>query len=122
MWGCILHSRLHRGWRKVYVTNWPDTRPPGRCDRELYSIVVDPRTVIPNRNGQLIDARTRAVKKEIEVGLHPSGWRQPSGDRLYVANANSDTCLSSTRRLIVVPSISVRPGASAHRSSPNALP
>jgi YVTN family beta-propeller protein len=40
----------------------------------------------------VIDTATNTVAKTIEVGLHPTGMAiSPSGDRVYVTNANSDT-------------------------------
>ena len=40
----------------------------------------------------VIDTASNAVIKTIEVGLHPCGMAlSPTGDRLYVTNANSDT-------------------------------
>ena len=111
---------------KVYVTNWAGRRArAGDTTDELSSIVVDPRTGIPNTGTvSVIDARARAVTREIEVGLHPSGLAlSPRGDRLYVANANSDTIsVIDTKADAVVASIGVRPGAKAPiGSSPNAL-
>ncbi len=108
---------------KVYVTNWAGRRArTGDTADELFSIVVDPRTGIPNTGTvSVIDARTRAVTKEIDVGLHPSGLAlSPRGDRLYVANANSDTVsVIDTKADAVVASISVRPGSEgAHRQQP----
>ncbi len=115
-----------RDGAKVYVTNWAGRRArPDDLTDELYSIVVDPRTGIPNTGTvSVIDARTRKVNREIEVGLHPSGLAlSPLGDRLYVANANSDTVsVIDTKTDVVAASISVRPGAEAPiGSSPNAL-
>ncbi len=111
---------------KVYVTNWAGRRARGGdTTDELFSIVVDPRTGIPNTGTvSVIDARRRAVIGEIEVGLHPSGMAlSPDGGRLYVANANSDTVsVIDTRTDTVVESIHVAPGKKAPLgSSPNAL-
>jgi YVTN family beta-propeller protein len=111
---------------KVYVTNWAGRRArPGDVTDEMYSIVVDPRTGIPSTGTvSVIDARTRTVTKEIDVGLHPSGLAlSPAGDRLYVANANSDTvAVIDTKADALVATISVRPGLEAPiGSSPNAL-
>lgn len=111
---------------KVYVTNWAGRRArAGDTTDELFSIVVDPRTGIPNTGTvSVIDTRTRAAVKEIEVGLHPSGMAlSPDGGRLYVANADSDTVsVIDTGRDLVVESIHVAPGKAAPLgSSPNAL-
>jgi YVTN family beta-propeller protein len=114
------------GGAKVYVTNWAGRRATaGDTTDELFSIVVDPRTGIPNTGTvSVIDARARRVSKEIAVGLHPSGMAlSPNGERLFVANANSDTVsVIDTRGDSVAASISVRPGVKAPiGSSPNAL-
>src|SRR5262249_29174151 len=40
----------------------------------------------------VVDTATNTAVKTIHVGLHPCGMAlSPSGDRLYVTNANSDT-------------------------------
>ena len=72
----------------------------------------------------VIDADKKALSKEIEVGLHPSALAlSPKGDRLFVANANSDTVsVIDTATDSVLYSINVRPADKAPiGSSPNAL-
>ncbi|MCC6858502.1 MAG: beta-propeller fold lactonase family protein, partial [Bryobacterales bacterium] len=112
--------------KKVYVSNWAGRKArPGDVTDELYRIVVDPRTGIPNTGTlSVIDTETRTVVREVEVGLHPSAMvLNPGGTRLFVANANSDTVsVIDTRTDAVVSSINVRPGVRAPiGSAPNAL-
>lgn len=112
------------GGGKVYVTNWAGRRArAGDVTDELFSIVVDPRTGIPS-TGTVSVLDARGARKEIEVGLHPSGMAlSPDGGRLYVANANSDTVsVIETGGDTVTESIRVAPGAKAPLGSgPNAL-
>ena len=78
---------------KVYVSNWGGKVPgPGDVTDGMFPVVVDQRTGIPiSGTVSVIDVATNAVK-HIDVGLHPNGMAlSPGGDRLYVANANSDT-------------------------------
>src|SRR5262245_10834947 len=79
---------------KVYVSNWGG-KVPGPTDFTdgMFPVVVDRRTGIPvTGTVSVLDTGTNAVVKTIEVGLHPTGMAlSPSGDRLYVTNANSDT-------------------------------
>ena len=112
--------------KKVYVSNWAGRRPrPGDVADENHNIVIDPRTGIPSTGTiSVIDAEKNAVVKDIDVGLHPSAMAlTPKGDRLFVANANSDTVsVIDTESDTVVHSISVRPETKAPiGSSPNAL-
>ncbi|HEU5255818.1 MAG TPA: bifunctional YncE family protein/alkaline phosphatase family protein [Vicinamibacterales bacterium] len=79
---------------KVYVSNWGGKIPgPGDATDGMFPVVVDPRTGITvSGTVSVIDTRSGAVVKTIETGLHPTGMAlSPSGDRLYVTNANSDT-------------------------------
>src|SRR4029077_3344491 len=59
----------------------------------MFPVVVDRRTGIPvSGTVSVIDTAQNVLVKTIEVGLHPTGMaRSPSGDRIYVTNANSDT-------------------------------
>jgi len=79
---------------KVYVSNWGGKVPgPGDFTDGESPVVVDRRTGIPvSGTVSVIDAASNTVINTIEVGLHPCGMAlSPSGDRLYVTNANSDT-------------------------------
>jgi len=112
--------------RKAYVTNWAGRRPKsGDTADETFRIVLDPRTGIPSSGTvSVIDIAQRRVLSEIEVGLHPSGLALHSGsDRLYVANANSDSVtVIDTKRDRIAGTINVRPFRKAPLgSSPNAL-
>ena len=112
--------------RKVYVSNWGGRRArEGDTTDEIHKIVVDPRTGIPSTGTlSVIDTETKSLVKDIDVGLHPSALAlSPKGDRLFVANANSDTVsMIDTATDTVLRTISVRPGVKAPiGSSPNAL-
>src|SRR5262245_52621379 len=80
--------------RKVYVSNWGGKVPgPADFTDGQNPVVVDRRTGIP-RSGEVavLDTPANAIVKHIDVGLHPTGMSlSPSGDRVYVTNANSDT-------------------------------
>jgi YVTN family beta-propeller protein len=79
---------------KLYVSNWGGKIPgPGDVTDGLFPVVVDERTGIPvSGTVSVIDTATNTVVNTIEVGLHPCGMAlSPSGDRVYVTNANSDT-------------------------------
>ncbi len=112
--------------KKFYVSNWGGRRGVGAdLLDERYRVVVDKRTGIPaSGTVSVIDAEKKAVVKEIEVGLHPSAMAlNPKGNRLFVANANSDSIsVIDTATDSVLYSIDVRPGVKAPiGSAPNAL-
>jgi YVTN family beta-propeller protein len=80
--------------KKVYVSNWGGRIPgPGDFTDGQNPVVVDRRTGIPSTGTvSVLDTATNTVVKQIDVGLHPTGMAvSPSGDRVYVTNANSDT-------------------------------
>jgi len=111
---------------KVYVSNWGGRQPlPGDETDGVIPVVVDPETGIAN-NGTIsvLDAASRKVIANIEVGLHPSALLlSPDGTRLYVTNANSDSVsVVSTSTDQVEQTIDVRLFAGAPLgSAPNAL-
>lgn len=79
---------------KLYVSNWGGRVPgPGDFTDGMFPVIVDRRTGIPvSGTVSVIDTAANAVMKTISVGLHPVGMAlSPAGDRLYVANANSDS-------------------------------
>jgi YVTN family beta-propeller protein len=79
---------------KVYVSNWGGRVPgPGDVTDGMNPVVVDPRTGIPATGTvSVVDTASNTVIKSIDTGLHPTGMAlSPSGDRLYVTCANSDT-------------------------------
>ncbi len=85
---------VSRDGSKVYVSNWGGRVPTANDATDgTYPVVVDPRTGIPvSGTVSVIDANSNAVVKTIEVGRHPCGMAlSPTGNRLYVTNANSDT-------------------------------
>src|SRR5262245_5118591 len=80
--------------RKVYVSNWGGKVPgPSDFTDGQNPVVVDRRTGIPATGTvSVLDTASNALVKHIDVGLHPTGMAlSPSGDRVYVTNANSDT-------------------------------
>ncbi len=79
---------------KVYVTNWGGRIPRASDFTDgMNPVVVDRRTGIPvSGTVSVIDTASNTVVKTINVGLHPTGMAlSPSGDRVYITNANSDT-------------------------------
>ena len=112
--------------KHAYVSNWGGRRPrPEDKVDPTFPIVVDPRTGIPSSGTiSIVDIAARRVVREIEVGLHPCGMVLHGGtNRLYVANANSDSVtVLDTHTNNVLGSVNVRPFANAPiGSSPNAL-
>ena len=111
---------------KVYVSNWGGRRPgPDDVTYGQFPVVLDRRTGIPSSGTvSVVDVEAKKVLRHIDVGLHPSAMAlAPSGNRLYVANANSDTLsVIDTQTDRVVQTINVRLFQQAPLgSSPNAL-
>lgn len=111
---------------KVYVSNWGGRRPrPGDTTYGGFPVVLDPRTGIPSSGTvTVIDRATSRVVGQIDTGLHPSALAvSPGADRVYVANANSDTVsVLDTRGDRVIATLATGPWRSAPLgSSPNAL-
>ncbi|GIV16058.1 MAG: phosphoesterase [Armatimonadota bacterium] len=113
--------------RRAYVSNWGG-RHPRTGEKTAPSsgtlALIDTRGVASSGTVSVVDLQTRTVIAEIEVGLQPSGLALDGvHNRLYVANANSDTVsVIDTASLQVVETISVRPDASLpFGSMPNAL-
>jgi YVTN family beta-propeller protein len=114
---------------KVYVTNWGG-KVPGPTDFTdgMFPVVVDRRTGIPATGTvSVIDTASNNVVKTIDVGLHPCGMAlSPSGDRVYVTNANSDTVsVIDTSSEVVVRTLHVSESERGQEallgSSPNAV-
>jgi YVTN family beta-propeller protein len=114
---------------KVYVSNWGGRIPaPGDTTDGMFPVAVDPRTGIPiSGTVSVIDTASNAVVRTIETGLHPTGLAlSPSGDRVYVTNANSDTVsVISTATDTVVKTLHVGGAGRGRESllggSPNAV-
>ncbi len=111
--------------RKIYVSNWGGRRPGPRDAVEgEFPVILDRRGIPSSGTVSVVDAATHRVLRHIEVGLHPSGMAlSPRGDRLYVANANSDSIsVIDTGTDRVVRTLNVRIYQSAPLgSAPNAL-
>ena len=113
---------------KAYVSNWGGRRPLE--GEQVYNtsgsnVLVDPKTGIAN-NGSIsvVDLKQNKQKKDIKVGLHPSGMAlNPDRTRLFVACANSDIIsIINTATDEVIEEISVRMKADLpFGSAPNAL-
>ncbi|MFB3827263.1 MAG: bifunctional YncE family protein/alkaline phosphatase family protein [Bryobacteraceae bacterium] len=111
---------------RLYVSNWGGRRPgPHDVTYGGFPVVLDPRTGIPaSGTVSVVDTAAGVVLRHIDTGLHPSGMAlSPSGARLYVANANSDSLsVIDTKTNRVVKTIDVRLFRAAPLgSSPNAL-
>jgi YVTN family beta-propeller protein len=79
---------------KVYVSNWGGKIPgPTDFTDGQNPVIVDHRTGIPTTGTvSVLNTATNTILKHIDVGLHPTGMTVgPTGDRVYVTNANSDT-------------------------------
>lgn len=100
---------------KIYVTNWaggiPDSTDQNVAGVPWGKAKVDPMNGA-TREGtvSVLDPKSGAVLKEIQVGLHPNDLVASSdGKFIYVANANSDDVSSiSTLTDVVTETISVR--------------
>jgi YVTN family beta-propeller protein len=115
-----------RDGSKVYVSNWGGRRAQtGDATDGVRPVVVDPNTGIASTGTvSVLDAKSQAIVRQIEVGLHPSGMAlSPDGRRLYVTNANSDSVsVIRTSGDTVEKTIDVRPFANAPPgSAPNAV-
>ncbi len=119
--------KVSRDGSRAYVSNWGGRRPRDGDKTAPSSgtqTVVDARGVAASGTVSVVDVRNSRVIAEIEVGLHPCGLAlDEPRNRLYVANANSDTVsVIDTGNLRVLETISVRPDASLpFGSMPNAL-
>jgi YVTN family beta-propeller protein len=113
---------------KAYVSNWGGRRPhPGESvyNTSGSKVLVDPKTGIAN-NGSIsvLDLKQNKNRKDITVGLHPSGMAlSPDRTRLFVACANSDLItVINTHTDEVTEEISVhRKNNLPFGSAPNAL-
>lgn len=110
--------------QRAYVSNWGGRRPKaGDSTDGVFPVVVDPRTGIPASGSvSVVNLETLQVEREIATGLHPSGMAI-HGDRLYVANANSDSVsVIALDKNIVVQTIAARITPKAPLgSAPNAV-
>ena len=110
---------------KMYVSNWGGRRPdPSDTTDGTFPVVLDPRTGIPSSGTVSVLDAAGTVVRHIDVGLHPSAMvASPAGNRVYVANANSDTIsVIDTESDRVISTLNVRLFRTAPLgSAPNAL-
>ncbi len=113
--------------KKAFVSNWGG-RQSRAGDKTAKSAgtdaVVDERGVAASGTVSVVDLEQGSELAQIVTGLHPSDLEiDAARDRLYVANANSDTVSAiDTRSLAIVETISVKPDLGlAFGSAPNAL-
>ena len=109
----------------AYVSNWGGRFPktddrvavmglnPNDADhtKEPDRVVVDQRGIVSNGTVSRLDVTSGKVVAEVQVGLHPAGlaWDE-TGNRLYVANSNSDTIsVVDTRTNRLIDTISLQP-------------
>jgi YVTN family beta-propeller protein len=118
---------LARDGKTAYVTDWGG-RHPLKGDLVGNSmdtpIVVDDRGIAASGVVSVVDLQNNREAAEVPVGLHPSDLvLSRDGERLYVANANSDTVTTiDTRTKMAVETISTRPDPSLpFGSAANAL-
>jgi YVTN family beta-propeller protein len=113
----------------AFVTNWGGrVAKPGettaRTGGAPDQVVVDARGVASTGTVTRIDLGTLAVTNTIGVGLHPTAivWDEP-GERLYVANGNSDSVsVIDTARMAVAQTFAIAPfRAKAAGIAPTAL-
>jgi len=101
-----------------FVTNWGGrVAKPGETTAQTGhapdQVVVDARGVASTGTVTRIDLGTLTTTNTIGVGLHPTAivWDEP-GERLYVANGNSDSVsVIDTRRMAAAQTFAVAPFA-----------
>jgi YVTN family beta-propeller protein len=80
---------------RAFVSNWGGRRPrPGDLTGPTSGseIVIDAAGIASSGTISVLDMAAQQVVGEVEVELHPCGIAlAPDGNRLYVANANSDS-------------------------------
>jgi len=126
--GIAPYSVLLASQTKAYVSNWGGRRPEegeSAYNSSGSQVLVDPKTGIANSGTISVVDLTRNVESNtIEVGLHPCAMvLSPSGEKLYVACANSDIIsVINTNTDQVIDNISVHIQQDIpFGSSPNAL-
>lgn len=116
---------------KAYVTNWAGPVPTD-ASKETAGIpygevYIDPRTGATSTGSvSIIDLKTGALEKELNVGLHPNAVISSKDGRfIYVSNGNSGyISVINTQTAEVVDSISVKINPDENNligDSPNAL-
>jgi YVTN family beta-propeller protein len=115
--GVAPYMIVKAGHDRCYVSNWGGNHPKAGASQALSSgtpVETDPRTGIANQGTVSVIEATPGRWKEVKtipVGLHPCGMiLDQSGQRLFVANANSDTVsVIDTGKNEVVETIDCRP-------------
>jgi YVTN family beta-propeller protein len=126
--GMVPYTVLLVSQTKAYVSNWGGRRPEegeSAYNSSGSQVLVDPKTGIANSGTiSVVDLIKNVESNTIEVGLHPCAMvLSPSGERLYVACANSDIIsVINTKTDQVIDNISVHIQQDIpFGSSPNAL-
>lgn len=92
-------AAIDKDGKTAWVSNWGGRRPsasdvtaPTGLEATADRVVVDARGIASTGTVTRIDLESGQTRATVAVGLHPTGiaW-DDSRERLYVANANSDT-------------------------------
>jgi YVTN family beta-propeller protein len=104
----------------AFVTNWGgrlarsgDVTSPTGLAASADRVVVDSRGIASTGTVTRVDLRTLETTHTIAAGLHPTAlaWDEP-GQRLYIANGNSDSVtVIDSRRMMVLSTFPVAPFA-----------
>ncbi|CAN5217009.1 alkaline phosphatase family protein [soil metagenome] len=128
--GVAPYMVLMHGTDRAYVSNWGGDHPDPGAPQKTSSgtpVRIDPRVDVANHGSvsvmKKVDGQWKQARS-IAVGLHPSGMiLSKNANRLYVANANSDSVsVIDTAKDEVIETISCRPQATLpFGSASNAL-
>ena len=124
-------SVISRDGRTAWVTNWGGRWPkdgdptlPTGLDPKADRVVVDSRGIASTGTVVRVDLDAQKVTHAIDVGLHPTAvaWDEPR-QRLYVANANSDSLtIVDTAQPRVAATLALKPfGLELKGVAPSAL-
>jgi DNA-binding beta-propeller fold protein YncE len=124
-------SAISRDGRIAWVSNWGGRWPkngdptlPAGLGANADRVVVDSRGIASTGTIVRVDLEGLTVTHSIDVGLHPTAitWDEPR-NRLYVANANSDTIsIVDTASVRLVKTLPIKPfGLDLKGVSPTAL-
>jgi YVTN family beta-propeller protein len=111
--------------RNAYVSNWggrPETEGDLTAPSSGTRVVVDARGIAASGSVSVIDLAGRHVSNSAPTQLHPTGMNLDwTGDRLYVAEANSDSvCALDAASLELIRRWRIQPTTAAlHGSAPS---